>query len=122
MLKSKINNDFNIKIIYNNKKLKFLGVFFNKKERIDKMNKFLKRVISAFMAFAVMLSMIVLSGTPKNNISAATTQSGTCGNNLTWTFDGSGTLTINAQELWKIMLQTSALPPLPGPAVTLLPL
>lgn len=59
------------------------------------MNKFLKRVISAFMAFAVMLSMIVLSGTPKNNISAATTQSGTCGNNLTWTFDGSGTLTIN---------------------------
>lgn len=59
------------------------------------MNKILKRVISAFMAFAVMLSMIVLSGTPKNNISAATTQSGTCGNNLTWTFDGSGTLTIN---------------------------
>lgn len=95
MFKSKINKDFNTKIIYNNKKLKFLGVFYNKKERIDKMNKFFKRVISAFMAFAVTLSMIALSGTLENNISAATTQNGTCGNNLTWTFDGSGTLTIS---------------------------
>jgi len=48
-----------------------------------------------FFAMLVSLLLLALSITP--NVLAATIDSGTCGENLTWTLDSNGTLTIGGQ-------------------------
>ena len=55
---------------------------------------FMKKVLLLVFTIAIMLS-IIITGMFNITASAATTASGTCGNNLTWTLDDEGTLTIS---------------------------
>ena len=57
--------------------------------------KHLKRILSGLFLAALLLSCLAGSPALRLEASAATVASGTCGENLTWTLDDAGTLTIS---------------------------